>query len=302
MPVFAQLQPASFFGYPFMVEEVEVIGSIRDHLHEYPHSPGAAIEKLGRRLYTIRMNCNFGANFPKYPGLWPQTLSLLRKKFEFEETGPLVVPTIGTIDAYCRNWTQTMTNKVSSGERANFEFVEDQDDASLVSSLISVDVVSTQRKVDDYKAKFDAAKAFGDFANDKKSESLFDAIANAANALFAIGDQIELSGNLLSAKLDFLINLFDQVDDLGFTKEAANYSLIDAVHELWRATIDARQSANGPNILPLIWVVPATMSMSMVSTSLYGDTSHTVELMQLNVVPNLFEVRAGTRITYVPTS
>lgn len=297
MPIFDQLQQASFNEVPFPCEDVEVIGGIRDHIHEYPHSPGGAVEKMGRKLYTVRMTAPFHVTFPKYPNLWPLGLSRLRGFFEDQTTGPLVIPTIGTIQAYARSWTQSMNSKVSSGEKAVFEFVEDEGQARLIGELISVNVTSVERKVKD----FDAQKALTDFAGDSSAISLFDAITDAANSVLAVADQIELAGNLFQAKISYLIDLCKQADRLIFVQNPQNFPLTNFMHDLWNSAIEVQQNVQKSDTKPKTYIVPTTMSMSAISTALYGNSNHSVELMQINPVEDVFAVPAGFQITFYPT-
>src|SRR5438105_4964362 len=144
MPVyFDTLQRASFGGAEFPVESVSIVGGLRDHIHEYPHSQGGAPEKMGRKLYTIRMKAVFQTKFKLYPGLYPNTLNFLRKMFEEQSSADLVVPTIGTMTAYCRNWTQEMEWRIRNGEKADFEFVEDLAQDFLVTDLTGPAPLST---------------------------------------------------------------------------------------------------------------------------------------------------------------
>lgn len=117
MPVFDQLQRASFFEIPFPVKSVHIRGRLRRHEHEYLRVPGALNEKLGRGLYMIEMEAVFDANIKGYGRLWPNSLGQLREIYEQELTGDLVVPTIGTIPAFITEWDQTAEmGRVRSGK------------------------------------------------------------------------------------------------------------------------------------------------------------------------------------------
>ncbi len=100
MAAFDALLRASFLDYPFPVQDIDVKGGLRDHVHEYPHAPGGAPEKLGRKLYEFTFTCPFLTGLRGYPKLWPETLATLRIFFEGQNTGDLVVPTIGTINTF----------------------------------------------------------------------------------------------------------------------------------------------------------------------------------------------------------
>lgn len=295
MPVFDTLKRASFNGVDFPVTEVEVTGGIRDHIHEYPHADGGSPEKMGRRLYLIKMHGDFQATFRRYPKLWPEGLGKLRGFFEKQLTGPLVIPTVGSIKAYARTWTQTMAPKQSrSGEQGTFEFVEDQDSNSLTKALITVNAGSLAAKLQLYDGK----KALTLFAK-TADIGLFDLVSNAVNSVLAIGDLAGAAINLVQAKLLAVTSLCGQVSDCATAKDGRNAPIISALHDLWDTAQQSNADLFKVQARPLIYVVPTTMAMSSVSIALYGDTKHTVELMQLNSVDDLFAVRAGTKITYI---
>lgn len=289
-------------GTEFPVTHVEVRGGIRDHIHEYPHADGGAPEKMGRKLYEINMTGDFQNTFRAYPNLWPQGLKTLRTAFERQLTGDLVIPTIGTIKAYAKTWTQTMEPKASrSGEIASFVFQEDQTDTSLVKNDLQVSVTKLAQ---DY-AKVDAAKAMTEFASEKDI-SLFDALANAINSVLAVFDTIDAIGNLISAKILAVADLCAQLSHTLTANDMRNAPIISALHDLW----DTAQRANDSIVQAgsfgggklLQYVVPATMSVSSISIELYGNTSHGVELMQLNPIEDAFAVRAGMRLKYIEPS
>ena len=298
MPIFEQLKRAGFEGIEFPIESCEVNGSIRDHIHVYPHAAGGQPEKMGRNLYLIKMTSNFHATFKAYPNLWPLGLSKLRKLFESQTTGALVIPTIGTIQAYCRNWSQVLGNKLSSGEKVTFEFVEDSDTANLVEALIAVRTADLSVRVE----AFNAAAAASEITKDPKVGDLFDAIGATANSVLAVADQFELQGNILKAKVDYLDNLLNQADRLKPMGDPSNLPLIEAMHALWDSVVSVRLNAKKSALDPQVYVTPTTMAMSAVSQTLYGNNEHTVELMQLNGVPDAFAVRAGTRLTWIPVT
>src|ERR1019366_6889543 len=62
----------------FPVESSRIEGGQRDHLHKYPHSPGASPEKLGRESYLYHVTSKFdtGFNDGAYPGLYPYGLAV----------------------------------------------------------------------------------------------------------------------------------------------------------------------------------------------------------------------------------
>lgn len=294
IPPNKKLKRASFMGYPYPVTEVTVQGSIRDHIHEYPHANGGAPEKMGRRVYIIKMHALFFTNGKEYPHLWPTTLNYLRTYFERQTTGPLVIPTIGTIQAYCRNWTTVQTSKVLSGETAELEFVEDQGSAELVQALIT----ATPTFVETF-GRYNAALLLAEFSK-PADISIFDAVANAVNGVLAVNDTLNAAGNLISSKLLTLSDYCASAEKTSTAQNPMNYPLIQSLKQIWDTALTASQTFYKEQASLAIYVVPTKMSVSSISSAVYqGDSSHGVDIMQLNAIPDPFAVRAGTPIRYV---
>lgn len=290
VPAIEALGAMSFAGIEFPVESYEIIGGMRDHTHEYPHADGGSNEKLGRSLYTIRVEANFQSTFAKYPKLWPENLRDLRKYFEDQETKILVVPTLGAIDAYCRSWTQRVSAKILSGEKASFEFKEDNgiftqfDKSNTFESAV---------------VEFDAKKALADFQNDKKTSDLFDVIGNLANFIVSYADTFGAMSNLLGTKLMALSEMIKQVDRTDFGQNPMNEPTIRALLDLWDATVIAGENLAIKKAPIQMFVVPATMDINSVSVAIYGSASRATELLQLNPVPDAGAlVPAGSRLRY----
>lgn len=294
IPPNKKLKKASFMGYPFPVTTVSVQGGIRDHIHEYPHADGGAPEKLGRRVYTIKMSALFFTNGKEYPHLWPTTLNYLRTYWERSTTGPLVIPTIGTIQAYCRNWVTEQTSKVLSGETADLEFVEDQGSQALVEALVTARPTFVETF-----GRYNAAMLLAEFSKEADI-SIFDAVSNAVNGLLSIGDTIEAAGNLVSAKLMALIDMCAAADGTVSARNPMNYPLVKALHEIWDAANDSNGVLFKQQAEMRTYVTDSLMSINMVSSAVYnGDSSRGIDLMQMNAIEDPFRIRAGTRINYI---
>lgn len=298
MPIvseFDRLPMASFNDAPFPVESVDIVGGLRDHVHEYPHADGGAPEKLGRKLYTIRMRANFQTRFALYPGLYPNTLNFLFKQFEAGTTGALVVPTLGTISAYCRNWSKQMQAAIRSGEKADFEFVEDLAQDFLVTSLVNPAPLSLAM-TSTLAAQLDLLKPAESALN------LYDQIIQSAEAILAVFDQAAVAGNLIEAKLRGLEQLIQQADALPSTQSAAGAGVASALHDLWAAERqmlnDLQNKQNGGL---QAYVTPMMMSVQQISAAVYdGDASHGIDIMSLNPLEDPFRVPANSQIRYYP--
>lgn len=290
-------QPASFNGYTFPVEHISIVGGLRDHVHEYPHSDGGAAEKLGRKLYTIKMRANFQDKFKRYPHLYPDTLNFLYSSFESGLSADLVIPTVGTLTAYAVNWTRDWEAKIRSGEKTDFEFREDLAQAFLVTELTNPSTASMKDKSSAFAAYVDAATL------SPNSKNIFDQVRDGAAAVFAVFDTTAAFGNLVEAKLRGLEQIIQTADRLPETQSAANAGLANALHDLWAATrvlFNDLQGKAGGGLET--YLTPMTMPVSQISKAIFGDGTHAVDIMQLNALVDPFRVLANTTIRYYPVT
>jgi prophage DNA circulation protein len=305
--VAADLLPQTQFGDIIFPAESHVIhGSGRKHIHEYPHRPGGAPEKLGRGLYTISIKGLFHNKFPKYgPALYPAAMNLLRAMYEAQETHDLVHPSVGTIKAFISDWRQSKTARVRSGETVDIEFQEDS--LELHSATEFFDAAQSGAFADKTAAL--AAQAndiqnFFDFGFSQNDVALFDAIQNVGNSILALRDTADIYGSRLGAELDRMANLCSKlVDESAALSNPAAWPIVDILRDLWAAALSASKDLQSKRKPLQTFVVPRTMSIIEVSTILYdGDGTRSDDLLALNGarVVSAVAVRAGTSILYYP--
>jgi prophage DNA circulation protein len=279
------LPRASFQGLEFPVESVDVRGGIRTHLHEYPHWPSAALEKLGRKPYEITMVSNFQTTFAKWPGLWPKRLADLRDLFEAEASDYLVIPSIGKMWCCCTDWDQSMTAKILSGEKATFKFIEDSRDQFSVEKLVQVNVESLATN----GQRFDTLTS-----TMNPRPSIFDQVLDAVNSVLAVIDTAKAYGGLVEAKILALANLCKEADQRIELQDASNHAILDALRDLWSSALkmlDDTQRTGGKIVR---FRVPATMSVADVAALVYRDATRAVEILTLNPIDDAFAIPAGT--------
>jgi prophage DNA circulation protein len=281
------LPRASFQGLEFPIESCRVRGGIRDHLHEYPHSPAAANEKLGRKPYEIEMVSNFQTTFAKWPGLWPKRLADLRDLFEAEASDWLVIPSIGKMYCYCRDWDQDMTAKVLSGERATFKFIEDSQDQFALQKLVQINIESLPSNGQRFKQLSDGLSP---------KPSIFDDVLDAVNSVMAVVDQSNAYGGLVESKILALSALCKEADQRIELQSPINHQILDALHDLWASanTLLGDTQRTGGKIVP--FRVPSTMSVAEVATLVYKDATRAVEILNLNPIDDAFAIPGGTQL------
>lgn len=283
------LLPASFAGIAFPVQEIDVKGSLRHHVHEYLKAPGGDVEELARRLYQITMRAAFHDTFAKWPRLY-ESLGKLMALFETGGTYPLHIPTIGTIGAKCINWDRRLVARVKSGETAEFVFLEHQDTAFLVDKLLVPSADSLRGKLQDFLIVIE---------EEELDTSLFDALKDAANSVLAVADQAEMMSNLVEAKLSGFTDLCAEVDArVQQLNEPEHHRVLEAFHELWSAA-----AALTRDVLKLgrpldTFIVPAPMAITQACAAIYGNTARAVELLKLNDLDDALAIRPGTKIRH----
>lgn len=297
MPIFDQLQRASFDGLEFPVRAVQIRGQYRHFDHVYLRVPGAVIEKLERDPYTFEMDALFSSTIKGYGDLWPGGIAAMRSKFERGLTAPLTIPTIGTVPALITNWDQSADmGKMRSGESVKITFKEDQSETNLTLAIAEVDQTSLANSADRLGRVVQGA-----FMEYPEDASLFDKIQDAANAVLAIKDQAGLYGGLVSAKVAQLTSYISQADQMAQSlRDPQRHELLDALLELWDAAVTlGKNLAEGPRG-PRIYVVPRTMSVSDIAaaTQDLGGTDDANTIMLNNYLEDPFQVEAGAQILY----
>lgn len=293
MPFFDFVQRASWGGFEFPVDAIEVRGSARLAKHEHPHADGADLEPLGRNPYVIRMHMTFDENILDYPGNYPDTLNTLRALAESGSSENLVIPNLGTMKCFCPDWVQKWTAQVRSGEGADYEWIEDQpvgDFDTFVTGLSSSRAM-TQR--------YNTLAAMIDAGNvPEVSASAWQDLQNAFNAVMAVRDRADLTAMLVTSKIEGLVNKISAIDRAITTP--VGYQTLEALKRLWQATYQFQQDVAQKIKPPSTYLVPRLMSATDISRNLYGDTKHAVDILQWNPISDAFAVPAGTSVRYLP--
>ncbi|HEX2879303.1 MAG TPA: DNA circularization N-terminal domain-containing protein [Polyangiaceae bacterium] len=295
MPAFDSLQQAQFGQIKFPIESCRMKSTLRKHDHEYPPAPGAATEKMGRTPYIIEMMGNFQTTFKRYPDLWPKGVFELRKLYEQVKTEKLVIPTVGTIDAFQIEWDQSMEAKIRSGEKCMLRFQEDFSENFLVGQMVSV----TQNNI----AECTAILSRLSFAVVGHEESIFTQIQNAANGILALKDQQELAMSLYESKIMALTALIEEADrSSAALQDPDNFALLDALQALWAATLDLGDNLKNAVTSPSTYTTPTQMTPFDVSAAVYdGDGSRGGDILSLNNFEDPFKIPAGTGVRYYPS-
>jgi prophage DNA circulation protein len=324
MSAFDNLAKASFDGIAFPVSSYEVVGGLRDHVHEYPHSPGGAPEKLGRKLYTIRMSAFFDVRVAGYgDNLWPGDLSDLRDRFEDQVTSTLLIPTIGEIQAYAVTWTQRTSSERRSGEDLEVEFREDQASAFLFEGLINVTASTLKSASAEFDEDFEPLLAGGTLTNtgivlptgtmplrattvaaaySQFRQTDVDRIAKIRSDFtqaIAYAEAPDLYAERLLAKTEALIAACALAyERIVLLKNPLAWKPLRSFKRTWASAQRLRESVAGRTNRILFYRAEIDTSLSAVSRAIYGDTSWGGTLLRLNAIPDPFRIPKGTLLRY----
>lgn len=295
MPLFLDgAQKAEWAGFPFPVSEVRIVGEARLHVHEFQHQDGGLLEPLGRKPYRIMMHVVYDEGDQFYPGIYPERLNDIRFLAESGTSSKLVVPTVGSIQAFCPKWDQLLRVASSrSGQHADYEFIEDQS-ATLKQVFFAgaSSAATMQQKTSDLSAMKLAVANLG------ADPTLIDKIVSASNDVLAIRDRADLTAALAADKIASLTSALDALDSAVTTP--VGYDVLEAARQLWQTLLDFENDVANVINPPSTWLVPAQMDIGTISRTLYGDTDHQTDILVWNVIEDAFAVPAGTKIRYVP--
>lgn len=292
--------PTSFGGITFAAERIVLHSQGRQHVHEFPHMPAGAPEKLGRGVWYLTVTGNFQNRFAKFPGLYPDAMNQLRQLYEKQETNAFVHPTVGQFQAFISGWRQDYNpGKSLSGEKVEIEFLEDQRTAFLIATKPSMtSVASSQSQLDAAVALLKTA--LGIFPTPQLL-GVFDAIRATSNAVQSLVDTAGLYSGLLETKALELASLCERADQLLPIQSPLALSIIDPLHDIWSQALTAGKQIQNAKAALGEWTTPRTMTIGDVALAIYGDTSRQSDLLSLNVIADPTSIPANTEITYFPT-
>ena len=285
--VAAQFQRASFGGIDIAVERYTVKGRLRHGVHEYRHTPGGQPEKQGRALYVVELDAMFSAAMSLYPNAFPDEWDRLLSDFEQEKTKDLVIPHIGTMKAFCTDWPVDVDfRRNRDGLRTRLVFLEDQQQPlTLINGSINPDALPAK--------------------SNSLIEDLFSSISGLIDDIASAGDYYEMQAELYQDKVAGIITACQRVDEkVSELNDPKNWKVVRANAELAVAAIEVLEKLS-KRLAPVVdFIAPATMSVVDISMAIYGDTSHALELMQLNrnpIIADPFSITPGTVIkAYAP--
>lgn len=288
------LKRLSINGVILPYKEIEIRGGIRHHEHEYPHVPGGLAEKLGRKLYEVRIDLAIDEEISKQPyyseaNIITRLNVLMKDTFEAQLSVPVYLPNIGEIPLmFATDWTRNLSVTVRSGEKASISLKEDNDAAELIAKTLKVAPPAT------------LSKQLGDLeaVSPVPMPGLLEQLRDSVNQILAFRDQAQMWAGFVAAKIEGLQALFEEIDStLDLLKDPEQWMLLEALRNLWGAVKDLGQEVGIGNELGK-YITPRDMSVQEISIAIYGDGSKSIDLLNLNALEDPYLVPAGTTIQY----
>jgi len=287
----AQMAPLSFADVEIPYQSIHIEGGGDDHEHKYPHSAGAANEKLGRKLYQITVKASFQNCFTldSLADVYPGRLQLLLFHFDRQDTAELKLPNRAPIQAYCTNWSTDLDVRVRSGEAVELKFKEDRNE-----ELANEQGISLQRA-----ALRDQNQTLEREAEGLPEQGIFDSITDATNSVLAYIDQGQLYGNLLAAKIEDLTRLIKHTDEtLDLLNDPERFSALAALLALWETLLDIKEDLFDGGSGVRQYVTPMQCSITELVAVIPDCGSTGEELMALNYFPDPLAIPANTTVMY----
>ena len=244
--IFSTLQEGSFDGIVMPVQAVRLATGSAKAFHAYPFRPGVDIEYTGREpvsgtlaiVYVNGLDDTGATN-----DLWPGAMELLRNRVQEQKSGPLVIPTLGTLPFAAIDIDESYTVDFVDGTLVQVKFVEDSSD-----QFTNLTIKSARSKLSASASNADAAIAGTGIPtpNEKASDgsSLVSFSAWVNNAL----GQIDQFGDNIAAPIRQLTRIAQSVDDILSTVESLrsvqNWEIASALRDLQATCLAAAEEVS----------------------------------------------------------
>jgi hypothetical protein len=313
---FDNLFLAQFGNIRFPIESLSIDGQQRHALHEFPHTPGSQLEKLGRKAYTFNVTPIFDETVKVYDRingmpLYPDALTYLQIAYEEERTEQFIIPTMGTVNAFITTFRRSIVNGLRSGEKVEMSLVEDMvDEFSLTLPLSKVNASLTEKlaTVLAFAYPGEAALPAADLAAIKAKESatakdergLFAKLEGAVNDLFALQDQGELYLMRVESKVAKVTSYLSEIDRrVDRLQNPQNWPLVEAIKDLWASSVQVARTVAKADRSPGVFTTPQIMTIQEASIAVFGTTERSFELLQMNAIEDASAIPKGFDVRYV---
>jgi prophage DNA circulation protein len=294
--LFSKLPSGSFDGITLPVLSVEYVVDSAGAIHKYPYRPGGDIEYTGREPIAGSLVAAFFNGVGQFSGdlstndLWPGTFNLLQRRVQEQKSGPLVIPTLGTIKQAKIKLHPKYDAEHRDGCFVTIDFIEDSGDQFLDATLPSaIGRASSGAAEADF--------AFRAIGIEPSIEGFDGSIGDWTAALGQIVNQIQSVQSSIALPFEQIASLVRQASEVINTTVALfdpeNWAAVNALKSMVDATQD--MIAEIANDRPLK-SYSAGKRMTVVDVSI--ATGNTVdEIMSLNVLEDFNGIEPGVTLT-----
>jgi prophage DNA circulation protein len=293
--LFSKLPPGSFDGITLPIVSVEYVIDSAHAIHKYPYRAGGDIEYTGREPVSGSFVCAFFNGVGQFSGnltvndLWPGAFTLLQRRVQEQRSGPLVIPTIGTIKQAKLKLHPRFDPEHRDGCFVTIDFIEDTGDQLLSASLPSaIGRASTGAAAADV--------AFRAMGIEPSIEGPDGTISDWTNAMGQIVNQIQTVQGQLALPFEQIASLVRQANEVLKTTfglfNPENWQAVDAL----KSMVDALQDmvAEITTDRPLKTYVTGKR-MSVVDVSIATGNS-VDDIMALNVVDDFNSINENVSL------
>ncbi len=293
--IFDGFKKAAFGDIEFPYVSLGIKGSLRHHVHEYLHRPGAEIESLGRRAYEFRYSCQFHTDMPSWPDLYPSRLSELVSLCESELTFDLYVPNLARhVRAKAIEWPRTLLASVRSGESVEFVFLEDASEQYTAANLIGVVANSAPAQI--AVVQFEVEK----LADPELTDLLDDLLAELDKWL-SVKEDIDRIAEYQHARVAAVFDRCQRLAQAPGMQTALASPALQATIALWANVARARNDSLVAARPLAAWITDRdNLSVTDVAMHLFnGSPANAVEILRLNDFDDALDIRVGTNVRYL---
>jgi hypothetical protein len=285
---------ASFAGIQFPWNKISIKGSLRHHVHEYPHQPGGDIEELGRKLYEFKFSSDFHDTLRDWPNAYPGNLAALRGVFDTGKTFLLVIPNFGEIQAKCIDWGQNLTAKIRSGESTEWTFLENTQNKFSVEKIVGTSSASMEAAHGRLRLSM-----FKQGGLTVKANTLLDDLLYAIATLRNLVGYGQMLYGAAKSYANTISDICARIDALPFFEDCRSAPSADALGDITANANQLSVDALRANQPLQYYYTPKLMGIIEVSMAIFGgDPLHAIELMQLNSLDDALLIPAGTMIAH----
>jgi len=192
-------RPADGEAIVFVVVDVQETGGHRIVRHSIPHRKGAKLESTGEKERSWSVTAIFNNSIEEgvvdgVP-LYPQRLRQLLRSFRSQDTGTLVLPTVGEVRARLEDYDRAERSEQRDTATLILKFVEDNEESLSGAALNPPAVVATLVKLSE-QITFSADRQG---LHNKETISLRDFAAQVEGLLLAPGRAVADLGAVVRA-------------------------------------------------------------------------------------------------------